>query len=144
MAEAARLARELGTAGENLRALRTKAVAALALADLEPDRSWNITGRSGLHRLIDWLFRITGQRDGAFSVDDAASWPHSDLWEPFRQRFVAAGFRLRIEQVRLPRSVAKRLLLTGDCLSGREAADWGLAIESAPADDLQASALPAR
>jgi len=31
---------------------------------------------------------------------------------------------------------AKRLLLTGDCLSGREAAEWGLAIESAPVDDL--------
>ncbi len=31
---------------------------------------------------------------------------------------------------------AKRLLLTGDCLSGSEAADWGLAVESAPADQL--------
>jgi enoyl-CoA hydratase len=31
---------------------------------------------------------------------------------------------------------AKRLLLTGDCLSGREAAQWGLAVESAPADQL--------
>ncbi|WP_305087177.1 crotonase/enoyl-CoA hydratase family protein [Rhodococcus tibetensis] len=31
---------------------------------------------------------------------------------------------------------AKRLLLTGDCLSGRQAAEWGLAVESAPAEDL--------
>ena len=31
---------------------------------------------------------------------------------------------------------AKRLLFTGDCLSGKEAADWGLAVESAPADQL--------
>ena len=31
---------------------------------------------------------------------------------------------------------AKRLLLTGDCLSGREAAEWGLAVESAPAEEL--------
>jgi len=31
---------------------------------------------------------------------------------------------------------AKRLLFTGDCLSGREAAEWGLAIESAPPDRL--------
>lgn len=31
---------------------------------------------------------------------------------------------------------AKRLLLTGDCLSGREAADWGLAIEAPPAAEL--------
>jgi len=31
---------------------------------------------------------------------------------------------------------AKRLLLTGDCLSGREAADWGLAIEAPEPEDL--------
>jgi enoyl-CoA hydratase len=31
---------------------------------------------------------------------------------------------------------AKRLLFTGDCLSGKEAMAWGLAIESAPADKL--------
>ena len=31
---------------------------------------------------------------------------------------------------------AKRLLFTGDCLNGREAVEWGLAIESAPADKL--------
>jgi enoyl-CoA hydratase len=31
---------------------------------------------------------------------------------------------------------AKRLLFTGDCLSGREAVAWGLAIESAPWDAL--------
>lgn len=31
---------------------------------------------------------------------------------------------------------AKRLLFTGDCLSGKEAHGWGLAIESAPADKL--------
>ena len=31
---------------------------------------------------------------------------------------------------------AKRLLLTGDCLSGAEAAAWGLAIDAPPADEL--------
>jgi enoyl-CoA hydratase len=31
---------------------------------------------------------------------------------------------------------AKRLLFTGDCLSGKEAVQWGLAIESAPRDRL--------
>jgi enoyl-CoA hydratase len=31
---------------------------------------------------------------------------------------------------------AKRLLFTGDCLSGKEALDWGLAIEAPPAEDL--------
>lgn len=33
---------------------------------------------------------------------------------------------------------AKRLLLTGDSLTGTQAADWGLAIEAAPAADLDA------
>jgi enoyl-CoA hydratase len=33
---------------------------------------------------------------------------------------------------------AKRLLFTGDCLSGKEAAAWGLAIESAPPEALDA------
>ena len=33
---------------------------------------------------------------------------------------------------------AKRLLFTGDCLSGKEAAAWGLAVESAPPDQLDA------
>jgi enoyl-CoA hydratase len=31
---------------------------------------------------------------------------------------------------------AKRLLFTGDCLSGAEAAEWGLAIEAPPPDQL--------
>lgn len=66
----------------------------------------HLTGRGGLHRIIDWLFRVTGQREGAFSVDEAANWPHPDLWELFRQRFLAAGFQLKIEQIRLARSVA--------------------------------------
>ena len=34
---------------------------------------------------------------------------------------------------------AKRLLFTGDCLSGKEAKEWGLAIESAPPDQLDSS-----
>jgi enoyl-CoA hydratase len=34
---------------------------------------------------------------------------------------------------------AKRLLLTGDSISGREAAEWGLATESAPAEKLDAA-----
>jgi enoyl-CoA hydratase len=35
---------------------------------------------------------------------------------------------------------AKRLLFTGDCLDGREAVQWGLATECAPADQLDARA----
>ncbi|HTQ48955.1 MAG TPA: crotonase/enoyl-CoA hydratase family protein [Polyangiaceae bacterium] len=37
---------------------------------------------------------------------------------------------------RLGLEKAKRLLFTGDCLSGKEAVAWGLAIESAPPDKL--------
>ncbi|HEU5058002.1 MAG TPA: crotonase/enoyl-CoA hydratase family protein [Kofleriaceae bacterium] len=33
---------------------------------------------------------------------------------------------------------AKRLLFTGDCITGRQAVDWGLAIECAPAAELDA------
>jgi enoyl-CoA hydratase len=39
------------------------------------------------------------------------------------------AFRIGIEK-------AKRLLFTGDCLSGKEAVEWGLATECAPADKL--------
>jgi enoyl-CoA hydratase len=39
---------------------------------------------------------------------------------------------------RLGPARAKRLLFTGDCLSGTEAVEWGLAIESAPRDQLDA------
>lgn len=35
---------------------------------------------------------------------------------------------------------AKRLLLTGECISGAKAAEWGLAVESCPADELDARA----
>jgi len=37
---------------------------------------------------------------------------------------------------RLGPARAKRLLFTGDCLSGREASEWGLACESVPSDQL--------
>jgi enoyl-CoA hydratase len=39
------------------------------------------------------------------------------------------AFRIGIER-------AKRLLFTGDCLNGREAFEWGLAVECAPAERL--------
>jgi enoyl-CoA hydratase len=41
------------------------------------------------------------------------------------------AFRIGIEK-------AKRLLFTGDCLTGREAVEWGLATACAPADQLDA------
>jgi ubiquinone/menaquinone biosynthesis C-methylase UbiE len=66
----------------------------------------HLTGHGLRHRLIDWLFRLTGQRSGAFSVDEAHNWPDPELWTPFRQRFAAAGFQVSIEQIQLERSTA--------------------------------------
>jgi enoyl-CoA hydratase len=40
--------------------------------------------------------------------------------------------------IRIGIEKAKRLLFTGDCLSGAEAVQWGLAIECAPAAELDA------
>lgn len=60
----------------------------------------HLTGTSWLHRLIDWLFVITGQRDGAFDTEPAVA------WEPWRQHFNNAGFQTEIHQVPLAGSVA--------------------------------------
>ncbi|MEM7117802.1 MAG: methyltransferase domain-containing protein [Chloroflexota bacterium] len=60
----------------------------------------HLTGASWLHRFIDWLFVITGQREGLFETDVAA------FWEPWRQHFVAAGFQTEIHQIGLQGSVA--------------------------------------
>ncbi len=61
-------------------------------------------------------------------ADDAKiGYPPARVWgSPTTSLWV---HRLGIEK-------AKRLLFTGDCLSGKEAAEWGLAIESAPRDEL--------
>ena len=61
-------------------------------------------------------------------ADDAKiGYPPARVWgSPTTSLWV---YRLGIEK-------AKRLLFTGDCLSGKEAKEWGLAIESAPAGEL--------
>jgi enoyl-CoA hydratase len=59
--------------------------------------------------------------DAKIGYPPARVWgsPTTSLW----------AFRIGIEK-------AKRLLFTGDCLNGREAVEWGLAIECAPAEKL--------
>ena len=59
--------------------------------------------------------------DATIGYPPARVWgcPTTALW----------AFRVGVEK-------AKRLLLTGDCLTGREAVEWGLAIECAPAGEL--------
>lgn len=61
-------------------------------------------------------------------ADDAKiGYPPARVWgSPTTSMWV---YRLGIQK-------AKRLLFTGDCLNGKEAEEWGLAIESAPADKL--------
>ena len=59
--------------------------------------------------------------------DAKIGYPPARVWgSPTTSHWV---FRIGIEK-------AKRLLFTGDCLNGREAVDWGLAIECAAADRL--------
>jgi enoyl-CoA hydratase len=59
--------------------------------------------------------------------DAKIGYPPARVWgSPTTSLWV---YRLGLEK-------AKRLLFTGDCLSGKEAKEWGLAIESAPADKL--------
>lgn len=57
--------------------------------------------------------------DAKIGYPPARVWgsPTTSLW----------AYRIGLEK-------AKRLLFTGDCLNGKEAVEWGLAIESAPAD----------
>lgn len=59
--------------------------------------------------------------DAKIGYPPARVWgsPTTSLW----------AYRIGIEK-------AKRLLFTGDCLNGKEAVEWGLAIEHAPADKL--------
>ncbi len=61
-------------------------------------------------------------------ADDAKiGYPPARVWgSPTTSMWV---YRLGLQK-------AKRLLFTGDCLNGREAVEWGLAIESAPAEEL--------
>lgn len=64
--------------------------------------------------------------------DCRIGYPPARVWgSPTTSMWV---YRLGLERT-------KRLLLTGDPLDGRRAADWGLASEAVPADELDAAAL---
>ncbi len=79
-------------------------------------------------------FCVAGGTDMALASDllviaeDAKiGYPPARVWGSPTTAFWA--FRVGVER-------AKRLLFTGDCLDGKEAVDWGLACECAPADEL--------
>ncbi len=65
----------------------------------------HLVGQGALYRFIDWLFRVTGQRDGAFMLDEEGFWPDTAVWEPFCQGYTAAGFTVEVRQIQLERSV---------------------------------------
>lgn len=70
----------------------------------------HLTGSGPAQRVIEWLFRITGQRQGPFAVNEAGQWPDHDKWRPFQELFNEAGFRTRVERSRLPGSLATILI----------------------------------
>ncbi|MEM7330689.1 MAG: methyltransferase domain-containing protein [Chloroflexota bacterium] len=65
-----------------------------------------------LQTVIDWLFRITGQRSEAFEVNEEGFWPSQTIWQPLRERLETAGFQVRIEQVSFKRSAATVIVAT--------------------------------
>ncbi|MFO7684185.1 MAG: methyltransferase domain-containing protein [Chloroflexota bacterium] len=63
----------------------------------------HLTGDGVVQRLIDWLFTITGQRE-AVPAEALSSESAALIWQPYLQRFEAAGFAVRLEEVQLERS----------------------------------------
>jgi enoyl-CoA hydratase len=123
-------------------------------ADL--DRPWDpIADYQGMSRFVDaymelWRspkpviaqvhgFCVGGGTDLALcsdlivcAEDCRIGYPPARVWgSPTTSMWV---YRLGLERT-------KRLLLTGDALDGRTAADWGLASEAVPADELDEAAL---
>lgn len=75
----------------------------------------HLTGRSFLHRFVNWLYTITGQRSEEFAVDADHYWPSaSPRWHHFRQQMEATGFALEIAHVALSGSGATVLIATRD------------------------------
>lgn len=63
----------------------------------------HLTGHGLLHKIITFLFRLTGQTAGAHLIEDEF-WTNPELWLPFQTRFVEAGFTFRTEYQKLPKS----------------------------------------
>ena len=74
-----------------------------------PEAQFN--GHSLPERFIEWLYRITGQRDqGRISTEPASPAADSSRWDPLKQQFLSAGFRLDIHTITLKRSQVTILL----------------------------------
>ncbi len=57
----------------------------------------HLTGKGIIHRLIDSLFRLTGQQKAAVEMETA-------VWQPLQQQFARAGFETTIKQIQRPHS----------------------------------------
>ena len=68
-------------------------------------------GRSLPEKFIEWLYRITGQRQNDHVTQEPASQaPDSSRWDPLKQQFLSAGFHLDIHTITLQRSQVTLLL----------------------------------
>ncbi len=63
----------------------------------------HLTGHGVIHRVIDWLFRVTGQRNDLANIQ--AELLEEVVWQPFRASFTAVGFTVQIHTLPLPGSV---------------------------------------
>jgi enoyl-CoA hydratase len=79
-------------------------------------------------------FCVAGGTDMALCADLLVVEDHAKIGYPPARVWGTPTTALWVHRVGLQR--AKRLLFTGDCLSGDEAVEWGLAIEAAPLDRL--------
>jgi ubiquinone/menaquinone biosynthesis C-methylase UbiE len=65
----------------------------------------HLRGSGPLHRFINWLFQITGQRGDTFAVADDGYWPrHTHAWQQFDFALRAAGLQVTVRPLRLRRS----------------------------------------
>ncbi|MCB8944853.1 MAG: methyltransferase domain-containing protein [Ardenticatenaceae bacterium] len=78
----------------------------------------HLTGDGLVHRLIDGLFAITGQRSGAFDFSE------DELWGMFTRPFREIGFTVEIHTIQMEGSAATVVVATkavaGDWRLGRE------------------------
>jgi len=69
------------------------------------------SGHSLPERFIEWLYRITDQRQHDRNTQEPPSQvPDNSRWDPVIQQFLSASFRLDIHTITLPRSQVTLLL----------------------------------
>jgi ubiquinone/menaquinone biosynthesis C-methylase UbiE len=66
----------------------------------------HLTGNGLVHRLIDWLFTITGQRSTPFDFSD------EELWTYFTRPFREVGFTVDVHTVQLASSAVTVVIAT--------------------------------